>query len=128
VLPLLLAALLWYGLNPLLTRWEIIPPANSATHRLEQAGAIALGVYLAWKYLITGLLLLYLLNSYVYLGNHAFWNFLTVTGCNILAPLRLLPLRLGRVDFAPVLAIAAVLLASRFAERGLTILYRRLPL
>ncbi len=128
LLPLLVVALLWYGLNPLLTRWEIIPSAASAAHRLEQAGAIGLGVYLAWKYLITGLLLLYLLNSYVYLGNHAFWNFLTVTGRNMLAPFRVLPLRLGKIDFAPLLAIAFVLLASRFAERGLTILYRRLPL
>jgi uncharacterized protein YggT (Ycf19 family) len=127
VLPLFAVALLWYALNPLLIRWEIIPPANSATHRLEQAGVISLGVYLAWKYLITGLLLLYLLNSYVYLGNHPFWNFLTVTGRNTLAPFRMLPLRLGKIDFAPVLAIAAVLVASRFAERGLTILYRHLP-
>jgi uncharacterized protein YggT (Ycf19 family) len=128
LLPLFLVALLWYGLNPLLTHWDIIPPANSAAHRLEQAGAIALGVYLAWKYLITGLLLLYLLNNYVYLGNHAFWNFLTVTGRNILAPLRILPLRLGKLDFAPILAIAVVLIAARFAEHGLTVLYRRLPL
>ena len=85
-------------------------------------------MYLAWKYLITSLLLLYLLNSYVYLGNHAFWNFLAATARNLLAPLGILPLRLGKIDFAPVLAIAAVLVASRFAERGLTILYRHLPL
>src|SRR5205085_8703686 len=70
LLPLLVVAFLWCGLNPLLTAWGILPPPNSATHRLEQAGAIGLGVYLAWKYLITSLLLLYLLNSYVYLGNH----------------------------------------------------------
>jgi uncharacterized protein YggT (Ycf19 family) len=56
-----------------------------------------------------------------------FWNFLTVTGRNMLKPLRVLPLQIGRIDFAPVLAIALVLVASRFAERGLTDLYRRLP-
>jgi uncharacterized protein YggT (Ycf19 family) len=126
-LPLLFVTLLWYASNPLLVRWEIIPAVKSALHRLEQAGAIGLGVYLVWKYLITGLLVLYLLSSYVYLGNHVFWNFLAVTGRNMLRPFRVLPLQIGRIDFAPLLAIAVVLVASRFAERGLTDLYRRLP-
>jgi uncharacterized protein YggT (Ycf19 family) len=126
-LPLLFVTALWYGFNPLLVRWEIIPAVKSALHRLEQAGAIGLGVYLAWKYLITGLLILYLLSSYVYLGNHVFWNFLTVTGRNMLRPLRILPLQIGRIDLAPLFAITVVLVAARFAERGLTDLYRRLP-
>jgi uncharacterized protein YggT (Ycf19 family) len=128
LLPLLAVTLIWCALNPLLVRWDIVPHAASAAHRLQQGGAIGLGVYLAWKYLIIGLLILYLLNSYVYLGSHAFWNFLTLTGGNILAPFRLVPLRIGKMDFAPLVAIAVVLVASRFAERGLTILYRRLPL
>jgi uncharacterized protein YggT (Ycf19 family) len=127
LLPLLFITLLWYAFNPLLVRWEIIPAVKSALHRLEQAGAIALGVYLAWKYLIAGLLVLYLLSSYVYLGNHVFWNFLTITGRNMLKPFRVLPLQIGKIDLAPLLAIALVLAASRFAERGLTDLYRRLP-
>jgi len=126
-LPLLFVTLLWYAFNPLLIRWEIIPAVKSALHRLEQAVAIGLGVYLAWKYLITGVLILYLLSSYVYLGNHVFWNFLAVTGRNMLRPLRVLPLQIGRIDLAPLFAIALVLVASRFAERGLTDLYRRLP-
>lgn len=128
LLPLLFVTAFWYGFNPLLARWDIIPATKSAVHRLEQAGAIGLGVYLAWKYLIAGLLILYILSSYVYLGNHIFWNFLAVTARNILAPFRFLPLRLGKIDLAPVFAITAVLLAARFAEQGLTTLYRRLPL
>jgi uncharacterized protein YggT (Ycf19 family) len=127
ILPLVFVTVLWYAFNPLLTRWDIIPAVKSALHRLEQAGVIGLGVYLVWKYLITSLLLLHLLSSYVYLGNHVFWNFLAVTGRNMLAPFRFLPLRIGKIDFAPPFAIATVLFAARFAERGLTILYRRLP-
>jgi uncharacterized protein YggT (Ycf19 family) len=126
-LPLLFVTLLWYAFNPLLVHWDIIPAVKSALHRLEQAGAIGLGVYLAWKYLITGVLILYLLSSYIYFGNHVFWNFLAVTGRNLLKPLRILPLQIGRIDLAPVVALAIVLVASRFAERGLTDLYRRLP-
>jgi len=128
LLPLVLVSLLWCALNPLLAAWQIVPEVKSSVHRFEQAAAIGLGVYLAWKYLITGLLLLYLLSSYVYLGNHVIWNFLSVTGRNILSPLRFIPLRIGKVDFAPLVAIAAVLVVARFSERGFTALYRRLPL
>ena len=128
LLPLVSVTVIWYGVNPLLAQWEVIPAVKPALHRLEQAGTIGLGVYLAWKYLITGLLILYLLSSYVYLGHHLFWNFLAVTGRNMLAPFRFLPLRIGKIDFAPLFAIAAVLLAARFIEQGLMTLYRRLPL
>jgi len=128
LLPFLSVTVLWYAFDPLLARWDIIPAGKSALHRLEQAGAIGLGVYLAWKYLIIGLLLLYLLGSYIYLGNHVFWNFLAATGRNILIPFRFLPLRIGKIDLAPLFAMAAILVVARFAEKGLTILYRRLPL
>jgi uncharacterized protein YggT (Ycf19 family) len=128
ILPLILAALLWMALNPVLARWSIIPSARSTTHRLEQAGAIGLGVYLTWKYLIGAILALYLLNSYVYLGRHWFWNFVGVTGRNLLAPLRWLPLRLGKLDFTPLVGIALISLGAELAERGLTQLYAQLSL
>jgi hypothetical protein len=41
----------------------------------------------------------------------------------MLQPLKPIPLRVARVDFAPVLAIAMVFLASELAERGLVWLY-----
>ena len=128
VLPFLLGTLVWLTLMPLLTGWKIIPPAHSLAHRLEQAGTIGLGMYLRWKFLIGGLLVLYLLGSYVFLGNHPFWNFIAVTGRNALGPLCRLPLRVGKIDLAPVVAIALVFLAAGLAERGLTALYQRLPL
>jgi uncharacterized protein YggT (Ycf19 family) len=128
ILPLLVVALLWMGVTPVLAKWTIIPSARSTAHRLEQAGAIGLGVYLSWKYLIGAVLGLYLLNSYVYLGRHWFWNFVSVTGHNLLLPLRWLPLRFGRIDFSPLVGIALISLAAEFAERGLTQLYARLLL
>jgi uncharacterized protein YggT (Ycf19 family) len=73
--------------------------------------------------LIGGLLALYLLNSYVYLGNHAFWSFVTATGRRVLTPVRQVRLRVGKVDFAPVVMIAVIFLAAELVGRGLTRLW-----
>ena len=128
ILPWLVVCLLWLVVNPILARLNIVPPALSATHRLEQAVVIGLGAYLSWKYLIAGLLALYLVNTYVFLGQQTFWTFVGVTGRNVMIPLRWLPLRFGKADFAPLAEIVVVFLAATFAERGLTILYQRLPI
>ena len=88
---------------------------------------IGLGAYLTWKYLIGVLLILCLLATYVYLGSSPFWAFVLMTGSNLLLPLRRLPLRVGKADMAPVVAILFVFLAAELAERGLTALYTRLP-
>ena len=127
-LPLAVTALFWLGLQPLLTQLGIIPRTLSFWHRLEQAVVMGLASYLAWKWMLIGFLLLSLLSSYVYLGNHWFWNYAALTGKNLLRPLGWLPLRLGKVDFAPVLAMALVVLGAEWAERGLMALYERLPL
>ena len=127
LLPLVVSLLCWYLLSLLLSRLGIIPPALSRTHRLEQALVIGLGSYLSWRYLIGGLLALHLVGSYVYLGDQPVWSFIGLTGRNLLVPLRRVHLRLGKVDFAPVVGIALVFLAAELAERGLTGLYQHLP-
>jgi uncharacterized protein YggT (Ycf19 family) len=126
LLPLAIAGLLWLGLNPLLAYWQIIPPARSPVHRLEQAAAIGVGAYLTWKYLVGAILVLYLLSSYVYLGNHSFWSFIALTGRNLVSPLHWLPLRIGKIDLSPIVGIALVLFAAALAERWLTQFYARL--
>ncbi len=128
LLPLLIGVLLWYLLSLVLARLDMILPASSRTHRLEQALVVGLGSYLSWRYLIGGLLALHLVGSYVYLGNQPFWTFIAGTGRNLLAPLRWVPLRFGKVDFSPLVGIAVVFFAAELAERGLTALYERLPL
>ena len=128
VLPLLAGAMLWVALNPLLLRLGLLPAPKSPVHCWEQSVVIGMATLLAWKSLLIGFWLLHLLNSYVYLGNHLFWNFVNVTSLNLLLPLRWLPLRLGRVDFAPLLALALVFWVGEFAPCWLTELYRRLPL
>ncbi|SPE60580.1 conserved membrane hypothetical protein [Verrucomicrobia bacterium] len=128
ILPLLGGLVLWLPLSFLLVRSQIIPAARSWPHRLEQAVVIGLGAYLCWQYLVGLLLALHILNSYLYFGSHSFWTFISLTARRLLYPLRWIPLRLGKIDFAPLVAIALAFAAAQFAERGLTLLYQRLPL
>jgi uncharacterized protein YggT (Ycf19 family) len=137
LLPLLAGAVFWVAIHPLLTSLGIIPPAKSNSQLLEQAAIIGVATYLSWKYLIIGVLVLHLINSYVYLGDHPVWNFFSTTARNLLRPLGWLPLRIGRIDLLPVAAIALVLalvnfpsLADHFARPPGTFqpwLYRHLP-
>jgi len=127
LLPLFITGATWMGLDPVLTQFKLIQPALSGMHRLEEAAVIGLGAYLSWKYLIGALLLLWLISTYIYLGNNAFWTFITLTGRNTLSPLRWAPFRVGKLDFSPVVGILLVFLAAEFAQRGLTALYSRLP-
>ena len=80
------------------------------------------------KLFIVAVLMLHVVNSYVYFGNHTFWNHVHELACQLLLPLRRVPLRVARVDFAPLLVIAAVFFLSRLMEIGLTALYARLPI
>jgi len=128
LLPLVLGMSFWLILNPVLARLNIIPASISGTQRVEQALLIGVGSYLAWKYLIGIILFLSLLSSYVYLGNHWFWNFVAMISRNLLAPLRWIPLRLGKVDFAPIAGMVVVFILAEFAERMLVELFERLTL
>jgi uncharacterized protein YggT (Ycf19 family) len=122
VLPLLVTMLAWCLLNPLLLRIDLLPRVTP-WHLLAQGAVIGLAVYLALKFLVVGFLLLHLLNSYVYLGDFPFWKFVNTTARGLLRPLQWLPLRIGRVDLAPVVGTALVLLAAEFGRRGLDRLY-----
>ena len=101
-----------------LTYGGILPPPVSVGQRTEQALLVGLGSYLAGKVLIGGALALNFVSSYVYFGRHPFWQQLDEISRRLLAPLRRLPLRVGKVDFAPVLGIALVFLLAHFAENG----------
>ncbi len=127
LLPFLLTGALWLALEPLLGRLGYIRPATSLGHTAQQALLIGLASFLVWKYLIAGLLLLHLVTSYVYLGNSPFWTFISVTGRNCLKPLAWLPLRMGRIDLAPLLGAALALFLAEVLDRRLPELFRSLP-
>ena len=120
-------ALAWWLASWLLVWQEIIPPPASAAHRIEQSVVLGLTSYLVWKFLAAALLVLRLLNTYIYFGKHPFWNYVNTTAQALLAPLQKIPLRVGKADFAPVVGIALVFLAAGLAERAVVWLYTRLP-
>lgn len=127
LLPFAGTALAWWLASWWLVRQEIIPRPLSAAHRLEQSAIIGLGSYLTWKFLAAALLVLRLLNTYIYFGKHPFWNYVNTTALALLAPLKRIPLCVGKADFAPVAGIALVFLAAELLERGLVYLYAHLP-
>jgi uncharacterized protein YggT (Ycf19 family) len=121
-------AVAWWLASWLLARLEIIPGPVSAAHRIEQSIVIGLGSYLAWKFIAAALLVLRLLNTYIYFGKHPFWNYINTTAQALLAPLRKIPLRAGKIDFAPIVGITLLLLAAEWWERSLVYFFARLPL
>jgi len=128
LLPLAASALLWWMAGWVLVWLHIIPPPVSPARQIAASLVIALGSYLAWKFLIAVLLVLHLLNSYIYFGKHPFWNYVNATAKKLLRPLEKIPLRAGKADFAPVVGVALVFLLAGLAGRALVYIYGRLSL
>ena len=126
ILPFFATALFWWLATWLFSWLQILPPPVSMAHRFEQSLVIGLGSYLVWKFPLGALLVLHILASYIYFGKHPFWNYVKLTAQELLRPLKKIPLRLGKVDFAPVLALTLIFLAAELAGRALNILYLRL--
>ncbi len=110
ILPGITIALGWLAMSPLLAWGGVVDRAQSPAHLLEQSLLVGLVIYLSLKYFIPAILLLHLITSYVYLGNHTVWEFISLTARNLLAPLRWLPLRAGKFDFAPLVGMVLSLL------------------
>ncbi|HEY4415761.1 MAG TPA: hypothetical protein VGO57_08720 [Verrucomicrobiae bacterium] len=123
VLPFLITALGWLLASWLCVWLQVIPPSVSVSHRLWESLIIGLTSYISWMVPLYAILLLHLLSSYIYFGQHPFWNYNTMIARKILAPLKALPLRIGRVDFAPALAMVAIFFAGKYALIGLTRLF-----
>jgi uncharacterized protein YggT (Ycf19 family) len=124
-LPFAVTAIGWWLASWLFVWLQIIPQPVSMAHRIEQSVVIGLGSYLVWKFPAVVILLLYLLSSYVYFGRQPVWNYVNVIAQKILLPLKKIPLQIGRVDFAPVLAVTIIFFAGELILRGLVWLYAR---
>ncbi len=110
VLPFLLAAVAWQVLHPALAYCGVTNPVSSYGALALQSLLVGLGPYLSLKYFIPPLLCVELIAQYIYFGSNPGWDFLGATARNLLAPLRRIPLRIGKVDCAPVAAIVLVIL------------------
>jgi uncharacterized protein YggT (Ycf19 family) len=127
LLPLLGLTPVWWLASWPLTYWEILPASATQMQRFEQSLLVGLGSYLAWKHLIIGVLGLYFVSSYVFFGKQPFWQHLDLVARQLIAPLRLLSLRFGKIDFAPLVGIALIILLTHVAEHGIKSPQRRNP-
>ena len=127
ILPFFVTAILWWLLSWPLNRLDVLAPVSLAG-RFQQSVVIGVSSYLLWQFPIGAILVLHLLNSYIYFGKHPFWRYINATAHTVLQPLRKIPLRIGRVDCAPLLALAIVFFTAQLAALGLTALFARLPL
>ena len=125
--PFLLGGIAWTALHPLLWWLAAVPESKSAAQLAAQAVVSGLGAYLAWKYLLMGVLLVHLVNAQAYLGGLPFWNYADTVARNLLSPFRRLPLRIGRVDFLPLVVMTLVMILSRLIENPPDWLCRQLP-
>lgn len=127
LLPLVFMAVVWCLLHPLLVKLRIVPAdINSPWFVVAQGAVIGLAAYLVLKFFLVAVFALHLLNSYVYLGEFPLWNFVNLTACDLLRPIKWIPLQAGKLDFAPLLAIVIVLLSAQFSQQALTQLYQKL--
>jgi uncharacterized protein YggT (Ycf19 family) len=106
----LASAVLWMSVQPLLIRCGVTDESHSLAHLFEQGLLVGSSLFFSLKYLLPVFLFLYLLASYIYLGKHTLWDFISTTARNLLAPLRGLPLRFSRLDFAPIAGVALIFL------------------
>jgi uncharacterized protein YggT (Ycf19 family) len=126
ILPFFVTAIFWWLVSWALAWLQIIPQPSQAW-RIEESLLIATQGYLIWKFPVALLLVLYLLSSYVYFGRHPLWNYVDATAQTLLRPLKGVPfLRIGKVDFTPVVGIALVFLIAQLAGWGIGMLYKRL--
>ncbi len=120
VLPLFGTAILWALASWLLGRLQILPEVSPAC-RFQQAVALGISSYTLWQFPLGAVLVLHLLNSYIYFGKHAAWNYATAVAQKLLRPLNRIPLRVGKVDFAPLVGIVVLFLAANVLENGIHI-------
>jgi len=116
-LPLVFVAALWPGLHVLLFQAGVANPPPPTGRLILQGLLMGLGTYLSLKYPIPVLLLADLLARYIYFGRSPVWDFLGVTAGNLLAPLKKLSLRAGRLDFAPLIGVILTLLLLHWLPR-----------
>lgn len=109
LLPYLAAVGIWVSLEPLLVSLSVMTPVHSTAHLLGQGALIGLGLLLSLKYVLPVFLCLHMVASYIYMGTSPVWDFIATTSGNVMAPLRHLPLRFGRLDFAPLAGAVLIL-------------------
>ena len=123
--PMFAAALSWAAFHPVLVYFGVAGRTQSDLHLLGQSLLVGAGLLFSLKDLLPAFLVVHLVGSYVYLGRSPLWDFASLTARNLLAPLAPLPLRLGRLDFAPVVGMGVILLLLQTLPNGLLVYLSR---
>ncbi len=110
LLPMLAAAGFWAAFHPALVYFGIVSRTQSSLHLLGQSLLVGGGLVFSLKELLPAFLIVHLAASYVYLGRSPVWDFASLTARNLLVPLNRLPLRLGKLDLAPLVGIVLIFL------------------
>ena len=124
-LPVVSLGLAWLFLGWLSARAGLVPALHSWQQLLQQSGVVGLAAILVWRWLLTLVLSLYFLNSYVFFGTSPFWDFIQHTGARLARPLGWA--RFGRANFAPLLALGLVWLVYGLLGSGFPWLKSSLP-
>jgi uncharacterized protein YggT (Ycf19 family) len=112
----------WIGLG-LMFGWVGILPSNVGMSQLIwQAIWISASAWLSLFWLILVLMILYLIHSYVYLGNWEGWVWVEGMGERLLEPFEMLPLQWARIDLSPCIILLMngifYLLGSRLVQQA----------
>lgn len=126
--PLLAAGIMWAVLTLPLASLGILPRVPALPELAAQAAVVGASVWLSLKWLLAGVLLLRLVNTYIYFGNAPVWDFIHRTGGTLIRPLFWLPVRFGKLDFTPLIAAAVIWAVWLGFEIGLTRAFARLNL
>jgi len=105
LLALIMGTGVHYGAAWWLMQLNIMPPQTPEALMHLAAGMAVLDLHIVAWFAMT-VLGLYILNSYIYFGNHKFWKIIESSGKYLLEPFKLFPMKWGKVDFAPLAGLA----------------------
>ncbi len=106
--PLVVGGGMWALLTVPLAGLGILPRVPPGPELAVQAAIVGASVGLSLKWLLVGILVLRLVNTYIYFGSSPLWDFFHRVGGTLVRPLAWLPFRFGKLDFTPLLAAALV--------------------
>lgn len=109
---------LWFGIGMILISIKVLPEWSLGNLLLQSSLRIA-SFWLSFLFVILGVIGLHFINSYVYLGEKALWNFIDETAKLYLSIFRRLPLVVGRFDFAPIFGALVYWLMFEIIQWGL---------
>jgi hypothetical protein len=123
-LPSVWAVLAWVAFAQLIAAAGVMPSIAGARQLWGEGLALGIAALLGWKWVLIALLGLHLLNIYIYLGAHPFWNYVSAAARRLLWPLRFLAA--GRVDLSPLAGILLLFLGADYLIRPWAVeLFRR---